>query len=255
MGERVLVLLLALAVVISALFLLLPFVAIRSTWRRLPGKWTSALFFAAIGFGFMFFEVTLMQLLNLFLGYPTYALTVTLMSLLVFTGARALSQPEVREPATHRPRRSLVRHHRAHRLLRAGPDAADRRAARSPHGRPRAHRLRPAGATRALSRACSCRSGSEPCPSMSDARREYVAWGWAVNGFASVVGAVLATLLSMTFGFHDVLWLGLAAYLLALVAWRRLAVEPRPRPRCRAPEPSEPAHRGVLGHGRYHVPP
>ena len=27
---------------------------------------------------------------------------------------------------------------------------------------------------------------------MSDARREYVAWGWAVNGFSSVVGAVLA---------------------------------------------------------------
>ena len=57
---------------------------------------------------------------------------------------------------------------------------------------------------------------------MSDVRREYVAWGWAVNGFSSVVGAVLATLLSMTFGFHDVLWLGLAAYLVALLAWRRL---------------------------------
>ena len=38
----------------------------------------------------MFFEVTLMQLLNLFLGFPTYALTVTLMSLLVFTGVGAL---------------------------------------------------------------------------------------------------------------------------------------------------------------------
>ena len=31
-----------------------------------------------------------MQLLNLFLGYPTYALTITLMSLLVFTGVGAL---------------------------------------------------------------------------------------------------------------------------------------------------------------------
>ena len=35
-GERVLILLLALAALISAVFLLLPFVAIRSTWRRLP---------------------------------------------------------------------------------------------------------------------------------------------------------------------------------------------------------------------------
>lgn len=58
--------------------------------------------------------------------------------------------------------------------------------------------------------------------------REYVAWGWAVNGFASVVGAVLATLLSMAYGFHVVLWLGLGAYVVALVAWRSLAPPPLP---------------------------
>ena len=56
-----------------------------------------------------------------------------------------------------------------------------------------------------------------------EAGREYVAWGWAVNGFASVVGAALATILAMIFGFDVVLELGLGAYLLALLAWRRLA--------------------------------
>jgi len=65
--------------------------------------------------------------------------------------------------------------------------------------------------------------GVRTVSAMSDAPREYVAWGWAVNGFASVVGAVLATLLSMAYGFHVVLWLGLAAYLVALIAWRSLA--------------------------------
>jgi predicted MFS family arabinose efflux permease len=64
--------------------------------------------------------------------------------------------------------------------------------------------------------------GVRAVSAMSEARREYVAWGWAVNGFSSVVGAVLATLLSMIFGFHAVLLLGLGAYLLALVAWRSL---------------------------------
>ena len=58
--------------------------------------------------------------------------------------------------------------------------------------------------------------GVRAVSSLSDAPREYVAWGWAVNGFASVMGAVLATLLSMIFGFHDVLVLGLVAYLIAL---------------------------------------
>ena len=34
---------------------------------------------------------------------------------------------------------------------------------------------------------------------------EYVAWGWAVNGFFSVIGSVLTTMLAMTFGFANVL--------------------------------------------------
>ena len=38
----------------------------------------------------MFFEITLIQRLTLFLGYPTYSLTVTLASILLFTGVGAL---------------------------------------------------------------------------------------------------------------------------------------------------------------------
>ena len=68
--------------------------------------------------------------------------------------------------------------------------------------------------------------GIRAVSTMSEDGREYVAWGWAVNGFSSVVGAVLATLLSMIFGFHVVLVLGLAAYLLAS---RRLATPGPPR--------------------------
>jgi hypothetical protein len=53
---------------------------------------------------------------------------------------------------------------------------------------------------------------------LTEASRVYVAWGWAVNGFASVIGAVLATILAMTFGFGVVLVLALVAYLAAMVA-------------------------------------
>ena len=52
--------------------------------------------------------------------------------------------------------------------------------------------------------------------------REYVAWGWALNGFASVVGATLTTVLSMTFGFDVVLALALGLYLIAIAALHQL---------------------------------
>ena len=89
-GERVLLLLLGIATLFSAVFLLLPFVAIRRTWAKLPGKGRSALYFTCLGLRFMFFEITLIQRLTLFLGYPTYSLTVTLASILIFTGVGAL---------------------------------------------------------------------------------------------------------------------------------------------------------------------
>ena len=56
---------------------------------------------------------------------------------------------------------------------------------------------------------------------LTDHAAEYVAWGWAVNGFASVVGSVLTTILAMTFGFDTVLVLAVGVYLMAIAAlWR-----------------------------------
>ena len=98
-GERVLLLLLAIAVVYAAVFLLLPFVTVRRTWRALAAKGTSGVYFAALGLGFMFFEITMIQRLVLFLGYPTYSLTVTLASILVFTGIGALASRRLAELA------------------------------------------------------------------------------------------------------------------------------------------------------------
>jgi MFS family permease len=51
---------------------------------------------------------------------------------------------------------------------------------------------------------------------------EYVAWGWAVNGFASVIGSVLTTIIAMMFGFNVVLALAVVTYLVALAFLRRL---------------------------------
>ena len=85
-----LLLLLVIATLFGAVFLLLPFVSVRDVWSVLPRKRTSATYFAALGLGFMFFEITLIQKLVLFLGYPTYSLTVTLASILIFTGVGAL---------------------------------------------------------------------------------------------------------------------------------------------------------------------
>ncbi|HTQ80541.1 MAG TPA: hypothetical protein VMM92_11130, partial [Thermoanaerobaculia bacterium] len=75
----------------AALLILLPLLAL----PRQPGVATQKLrfflYFAALGCGFMFVEISLMQRFTFFLGHPTYSLSVVLTSMLLFSGLGALT--------------------------------------------------------------------------------------------------------------------------------------------------------------------
>ena len=57
---------------------------------------------------------------------------------------------------------------------------------------------------------------------LSDHPDEYVAWSWAVNGFFSVIGSVLTTILAMAIGFRAVQLVALGVYAVAVLAYLRL---------------------------------
>lgn len=221
-GERVILLLLAIATVMAAVFLLLPFVTMRTVWRELPRKGTSALYFSALGLGFMFFEITLIQRLILFLGYPTYSLTVTLASLLVFTGIGALMSGRFKGRIDHATRAlapAVVLLGLAYLFLL--PMLTDALLTT-----PLALRvavaflvLAPLGMFLGLFMPL----GLGAVAALTRHGEQYVAWGWAVNGFASVIGSVLTTVFAMIIGFNLVLTLSVVVYLVAIVALRRLA--------------------------------
>jgi predicted MFS family arabinose efflux permease len=57
---------------------------------------------------------------------------------------------------------------------------------------------------------------------LTDHGDAYAAWGWAINGFFSVIGSVLTTILSMSFGFRAVQLAALAIYAVAVLAFLAL---------------------------------
>jgi hypothetical protein len=63
-----------------------------------PPRWTALVYFGAIGVGFLLVEIVLIQRFVLFLGFPTYALSVVLFSLLVWTGVGSLLSTRWRDP-------------------------------------------------------------------------------------------------------------------------------------------------------------
>ena len=108
----------------------LPFIVrAASSGGALPAKGISAVYFAALGLGFMFFEITMIQRLMLFLGYPTYSLTVTLASLLVSTGLGALLSQRFVHRADRTDARPARGAGRAHGLLPVRARPAHRLAA------------------------------------------------------------------------------------------------------------------------------
>jgi len=216
-GEQLLLVLLVVATALAAVFLLAPLLAGRALWRAIPCKLNAAVYFAALGLGFMFFEVTLIQRFTLFLGYPTYSLTVTLFALLVFTGYGSL----LSERAVARRRLLLPLLLLALALL-VGlylfwlPQLMQRWV-----GAPLPVRISLAVAALAPLGLCLgafMPLGLRTVAALTPHRGEYVAWAWAVNGFFSVVSSILATVLAMTYGFNAVLVVALCIYAVAVLA-------------------------------------
>src|SRR5262245_14804019 len=222
LGERLLLVLLGVAVLFSTTFLLLPFAFARGAWREIPHKGRAALYFGALGLGFLCYEIPLIQRLTLLLGYPTHSLTVTLASLLVAAGLGSLAAGggDARSP-------------RGRLLLFAGlvgltlfyreglGPAVDHLLATPLPVRVAAAVACVAPLGLLLGRFLPL--GLAAFAVGTPREREAVAWGWAVNGFASVVASVLATLLAMSFGFDAVMEVGLAAYAVALASLRTSA--------------------------------
>jgi hypothetical protein len=221
LGERLLLVLLALVTGFAAVALLVPLVVRRTLWRAIPHKLDAGLYFASLGLGFMFFEVTLIQRLTLFLGYPTYALTVTLFALLVSTGIGSL----LSERAVAARDRTLLGIGVVlvglvlFYLFVLGPLTARLGGAAFP--------LRVGVAVLVLFPLGLCLGmfmplGLRSVAALTPHADAYVAWAWAVNGFFSVVASVLGTMLSMTFGFTTVMVIALAIYGVAIVSLRRI---------------------------------
>ncbi|HEY0630422.1 MAG TPA: hypothetical protein VGC98_00070 [Thermoleophilaceae bacterium] len=205
---RVLVLTLAILAVLCALGFLLPLVAVRRAGR--PGAGALS-FFAFIGLGFLLLEVVLIQRFVLFLGFPTYALSVVLFALLVFTGLGAFLS------GRGAPRRTLIAALAAVTVLTAAAAFGLQPLLRGLIDLPFAARvvvsvvlLAPAGVGMGMAMPIGLRRLVALHPAG-------VPWAWAVNGLTSVLASALAVTIAITAGFTVATLAACACYAAALV--------------------------------------
>jgi hypothetical protein len=216
-GYLVVLATLAQSAVASLVLILLPLSILRPTPRRhhTMARWRIAVYFMALGFGFIFIEIAFIQRFTLFLGHPLAAVAVVLAAFLVFAGfGSSLSQrfSERRRQAVAIAATGIVGIAGLYLIalpfifsgLIALPLLAKVAIATC--------LIAPLGVAMGLPFPLGLGQVAVEAPRL-------VPWAWGINGCASVMGAVLASILAMHFGFAIVVCLALALYAAAAIVF------------------------------------
>jgi hypothetical protein len=89
-GLKILFSLIVQTTVLVALLVLLPLLVLKRSGLRSENAGRHLVYFLGLGAGFMFLEISTMQRLVLYLGHPTYSLTVVMSCFMLFAGLGSL---------------------------------------------------------------------------------------------------------------------------------------------------------------------
>ena len=218
-AEVSLIILLVQVILIAAVCILLPLWRFSSAGLQLQNAIAPLLYFSGLGMGFIMVEIVLIQQFGLLLGEPVYTLTIVLAGLLLFTGVGAYLSGRFSRPAQQTVRDAILLLSLVlflascflPMLLRAAiPLSLTGRIIFS------IILIMPVGILLGIPFPSGIRMISYRSPRL-------IPWAWGVNGFFTVIGSVMALMLSMMIGFQAVLWTAILIYLACMLLARRMS--------------------------------
>jgi hypothetical protein len=190
-------------------------------------NWQVFVYFLSLGVGFMFIEMSFIQKFLLLLANPTYAVAVVLCAFLLFAGLGSLFSLKLRAIGKLRQPPIAVAIGMLSVIALVYLQLLP----------PIFHRF--LASSDALKIAVSIGLIAPlaffmgmPFPLGIDWLQRHhphlIAWAWGINGYASVVSAILATCLAIAFGFNTVILLAVGVYLIGGCIHLRLDRETAP---------------------------
>ncbi len=223
LGVAVLGMVLIISVIAVVAFLVIPLAA----RQRRRERWVRLLYFVAVGLGYIMVEIAFIQRFVLFLGHPTYALTVVVFLLLLSSGAGSLASRRWLGQASSAwlPLTIIVAALVLYVFILTGLLNALVGLAFIAKLLVSAALLVPLGFAMGMPfptglRALSLVSIDIPESRSNHAGENAVEWAWAMNAASSVLGSVLAMVIAIQFGLNITLACGASAYLAALMLTR-----------------------------------
>ena len=211
----ILIQLLIVVTILSLAFIMAPLLM---TGKRLNYKGSAPymLFFGALGFGFLFIEMSQLQRLAIFLGHPSYSLSVVLFTLLLSSALGSLLTEKVNNT-------NLVVSEVVSLILLIGSligfSYLTSYVITNYAGASNETRillscglLFPLGLFMGTAMPLGLRLAAEK-------QSHLTAWFWGINGATSVCASVLAVAVAINAGISTSYWLGVGCYVVALIAF------------------------------------
>ena len=219
-GYLILLATLAQAMIAGLVLILAPLLWVRRAWPSNTGPRMGA-YFMLLGFAFLFIEMAFIQKFILFLSHPLYAVAVVLSGFLLFAGVGSAMSERFAHKLKYgrwRPIPVAVASISVFALLYILllPVAFQQFIGYSDPAKI-------AIAITLIAPLAVCMGIPFPLglQRVADSAPAFIPWAWGINGFASVMSAVLATLLAIEFGFTFVVLLALVLYGFAALIFRR----------------------------------
>jgi len=187
------------------------------------------LYFVALGLGYILVEIALIQRFVLFLGHPTYALTVVVFLMLLSSGAGSACSRGLLAPTTRVRAALVIIAALVLAYILALPSVLGGLVGLPFPGKLliTGLLLAPLGFVMGMPFPTGLRQiAGETAPSASreGPPSSAIEWAWAMNAASSVLGSVAAVIVAIQFGLNAALAGGAAAYLAAILltfGWRR----------------------------------
>jgi hypothetical protein len=210
-NQQMLLLALAILAAVTFIFFFVPLLVHHRRGLQLAGAPWLAIFFLALGLGYIAVEVNLIQKFSLLLGHPSYALATTLCVLLAASGLGSLASGRIQSRAEIKILGAVACVAVFIGIGIAGLtpliDALI--------GQPLSVRVAMAAALTAIPGFCMGIPFPTGLAAVKQRTPTFVPWAWAINGSGSVMGTLAALLVAMAYGYSVVFGIAAALYLLA----------------------------------------
>jgi len=199
---------------LAVLFIILPLYIFHRAGLHAPGKIQFLLYFFSLGLAFILIEIVLIQKFTLFMGNPTYSVTIVLFSLLIAAGCGSFLSGRFKQ----NPKGALMVVITAIALIciaefTFAPKIFEIFLGNSMPVRMFVSALMifPLGMMMGMPFPLGITLANRVAPRL-------IPWVWGINGYATVIGSVLCVILALSLGFKAVIFVACGIYVAGLIA-------------------------------------